>query len=52
MSEDPPTPPSSLSISNWAHSSAVSYVFHRKYKHKQDCGICREGRESIAAVFH
>lgn len=30
------TPPLlSLSVSNWAHSSGVSYVFHRKCKHKQ-----------------
>lgn len=28
-------PPRSLSVSNWAHSSGVSYVFHRKCKHKQ-----------------
>lgn len=36
----------------WGPPPWVSYVFHRKYKHKQDCGICREGRGSIASVFH
>lgn len=33
--EFPPPASLLLSVFNWAHSSGVSYVFHRKRKHKQ-----------------
>ena len=52
--ETAPPPPASLLLSlfNWAHSSAVSYVFHRKRKHKQrtveDVVWRREERAELA----